>query len=127
MQVNGESIYGTRPWKIFGEGPAQEGAAALSAQGFNEGKGKPFGAEDIRYVTKGKTLFATALGWPTNGRLLLKSLAAGGPHYPGKVKHVELLGAPGKLKFEHTKEGLAVMLPSQKPNDIAYALKIMSA
>lgn len=124
MQANGESIYGTRPWKIFGEGPAQEGAAALSAQGFNEGKGKPFGAEDIRYVTKGKTLFATALGWPSNGRVLLKSLAAGGPHYAGKVKQVELLGVPGKLKFEHTKDGLAVMLPAQKPNDIAYAFKI---
>jgi alpha-L-fucosidase len=127
MQVNGESIYGTRPWKLFGEGPAQENAAALSAQGFNEGKGKPFGAEDIRYVTKGKTLFATALGWPANGRLLLKSLALGGPHHSGKVKQVELLGAPGKLKFEHTKEGLVVVLPTQKPNAIAYALKIMPA
>jgi alpha-L-fucosidase len=127
MQVNGESIYGTRPWKIFGEGPAQQAAAALSAQGFNEGKGKPFGAEDIRYVTKGNTLFATALGWPSGGRLLLKSLAAGGPHYPGKVKQVELLGAPGKLKFEHTTDGLAVVLPAQKPNAIAYALKITPA
>ncbi|WP_204376036.1 alpha-L-fucosidase [Hymenobacter coccineus] len=127
MQVNGESIYGTRPWKLFGEGPAQESAAALSAQGFNEGKGKPFGPQDIRYVTKGKILYATALGWPTNGRLLLKSLAAGGPHYPGKVKQVELLSAPGKLQFEHTKEGLAVQLPAQQPNAIAYAFKITPA
>ncbi len=124
MQANGESIYGTRPWKIFGEGPAQEGAAALSAQGFNEGKGKPFGAEDIRYATKGKTLYATALGWPSSGRVLMKSLAVGSPHYSGKVKQVELLGMPGKLKFEHTKDGLAVVLPAQKPNDIAYAFKI---
>ncbi|TVT43371.1 alpha-L-fucosidase [Hymenobacter setariae] len=127
MQVNGESIYGTRPWKIFGEGPAQQAAAALSAQGFNEGKGKPFGPEDIRYVTKGKMLFATALGWPTSGKLLLKSLAVGGPHYSGKVKQVELLGVPGKLKFEHTKDGLAVTLPAQQPNAIAYALKITPA
>jgi alpha-L-fucosidase len=127
MQANGESIYGTRPWKIFGEGPAQAAAAALSAQGFNEGKGKPFGAEDIRYVTKGNVLFATALGWPASGRLLLKSLATGGPHYPGKVKRVELLGAPGNLKFEHTPQGLAVVLPAQKPNAIAYALKITPA
>jgi len=127
MQANGESIYGTRPWKVFGEGPAQAAAAALSAQGFNEGKGKPFGAEDIRYVTKGNVLFATALGWPASGRLLLKSLATGGPHYPGKVRRVELLGAPGNLKFEHTPQGLAVVLPAQKPNAIAYAFKITSA
>jgi alpha-L-fucosidase len=124
MQVNGESIYGTRPWKVFGEGPAQATAAALSAQGFNEGKGKPFGPEDIRYVTKGKMLYATALGWPTDGKVLMKLLAAGGPHYAGKVKQVELLGVPGKLKFEHTKDGLAVVLPAQKPHDIAYAFKI---
>ena len=41
MDVNKECIFGTRPWKVFGEGPASAGAA-LSAQGFNEGKGKPF-------------------------------------------------------------------------------------
>jgi alpha-L-fucosidase len=127
MQVNGESIYGTRPWEIFGEGPALTATAALSAQGFNEGKGKPFGTEDIHYITKGKVLFATALAWPSSGRLLLKSLAAGGPHYAGKVKQVELLGAPGKLKFEHTPDGLTVGLPAQKPNASAYVLKIVSA
>ncbi|OUJ75337.1 alpha-L-fucosidase [Hymenobacter crusticola] len=127
MQVNSESIYGTRPWKIFGEGPAQENAAALSAQGFNEGKGKPFGAEDIRYVVKGKTLYATALGWPANGRLLLKALAVGGSHYAGDVKRVELLGSAGNISFEHTQEGLALVLPSPKPNAIAYAFKITPA
>jgi alpha-L-fucosidase len=61
MQVNGEAIYGTRPWKVFGEGPAIESAAPISAQGFNEGKGKPFGAEDIRFTVKGKTF--TPLCW----------------------------------------------------------------
>ncbi len=87
-------------------------------RGFNKGKGKLFGAADIRYVTKGNVLFVTTLGWPASGRLLLKALAAGGPHYPGKVKRVELLGAPGSLKFEHSKEGLSVVLPPQKPNAI---------
>ena len=52
MKVNSESIYGTRPWKIFGEGPAQQAAAQLNAQGFNEGKGKPFTHEDIRFAYK---------------------------------------------------------------------------
>ena len=40
MKVNSESIYGTRPWKIFGEGPAQQTATQLSGHGFNEGKGE---------------------------------------------------------------------------------------
>ncbi len=48
MNTNQESIFATRPWKVFGEGPASAGVE-LKAQGFNEGKGKPFTAEDIRF------------------------------------------------------------------------------
>ena len=54
MKINSEAIYSTRPWKIFGEGPAIEDVAPLKAQGFNEGKGKPFTYEDIRFTIKGK-------------------------------------------------------------------------
>ena len=64
MKINDEAIFSTRPWKIFGEGPAIESAAPLTAQGFNEGKGKPFTAEDIRFTRKGNTLYAFLLGWP---------------------------------------------------------------
>jgi alpha-L-fucosidase len=56
MKVNAACIFDTRPWKVFGEGPAITDAAPLSAQGFNEGKGKPFGAADMRFTTKGDTL-----------------------------------------------------------------------
>lgn len=126
MQVNGESIYGTRPWKIFGEGPAQQGAAALSAQGFNEGKGKAFGAQDIRFVVKGEVLYATALGWPTDGQLLITALAAGSPHRPQPVRRVELLGhSSSPLAFERTAQGLRIQLPAQAPAaGMAYAFKI---
>ena len=127
MQANGESIYGTRPWKIFGEGPAQASAAQLSAQGFNEGKGKPFGAQDIRFVTKGAVLYATALGWPADGRLLITSLGTGSPHYPQRVGRVELLDSPGFLAFEQTAQGLALTLPAQQPNELAYAFRITPA
>jgi alpha-L-fucosidase len=128
MQVNGESIYGTRPWKIFGEGPAQENAAALSAQGFNEGKGKAFGAQDIRFVTKGEVLYATALGWPTDGQLLITALAVGSPHWPQPVRRVEVLGyTGGPLAFERTAQGLRVTLPTPAPAaGLAYAFKILS-
>src|SRR5688572_25333353 len=35
----------------------EQAAAALNAQGFNEGKGKPFTCEDIRFATKGDALY----------------------------------------------------------------------
>ena len=125
MAANGESIYGTRPWQLFGEGPAQASAAQLSAQGFNEGKGQPFGPQDIRFVTKGNVLYATALGWPAGGQLLITSLAEGKPLRPRPVGRVELLGH-GPVAFERTAQGLRVSLPAAPPvAGLAYAFKVL--
>lgn len=115
MNANGDSIYGTRPWKIFGEGPAQKQAAALSAQGFNEGKGKPFSQEDIRFTAKGKTIFATVMAWPTNGSVLITSLQADSSYYPGKINSVQLVATGQELKFERNAEGLRVYFPDAAP------------
>ena len=123
MAANGESIYGTRPWQVFGEGPAQAQAAQLSAQGFNEGKGPAFEARDIRFATKGNVLYATALGWPADGQLLITSLAKGNPLRPQPVRQVELLGH-GPVAFERTAQGLLVRLPAQPKAGLAYAFKI---
>jgi len=124
MQVNSEAIYSTRPWKIFGEGPATESVAALDAHGFNEGKGKPLVAEDIRFTTKGKTLYAIMLGWPANNTVTVKSLAANDQQ--GKVSKVSLLGNDS-LNFQQTSEGLKVQLPEQPPRNEAVVLKIEGA
>jgi len=118
MAVNSEAIYSTRPWTVFGEGPAIESAAPLSAQGFNEGKGKPFTSEDIRFTTKGKTLYATLLDWPSEGTTLIKSITGKQP------SSVKLLGHNGELKFEQTSAGLKATLPIQKPCNDAFVLKI---
>lgn len=124
MKINGESIFGTRPWKIFGEGPAQENAAALTAQGFNESGGKPFSSQDYRFTTKGNSLYAIALGWPENGKALIKSLSKGNALRPESVNRVEFLGQ-GDLKFQQKPEGLEVTLPERKPElSYAYSLKI---
>lgn len=127
MEKNSEGIFDTRPWKIFGEGPAMESVAPLSAQGFNEGKGKPFGAEDIRFTLKGDLLYCIVLGWPENGQVTVKSLATGNRHYTGKIKGVTMLGNNQSLGFEQDSTGLIVRLPENKPNDIAFTLKIIPA
>ncbi|QEM10576.1 alpha-L-fucosidase [Mucilaginibacter rubeus] len=124
MQVNSEAIYGTRPWRVFGEGPATDSAAPINAQGFNEGKGKPFGAEDIRFTTKGKTLYATMLGWPAGNEALIKKLAKG--NEAGNISSVSLLGN-NKLSFEQTEAGLKVKMPENAPCKDAFVLKIEGA
>jgi alpha-L-fucosidase len=124
MKSNGESIFATRPWKIFGEGPAQENAKPLTAQGFNEGGGKPFSSFDYRFTTKENSLYAIALGWPENGKALIKSLSKGNPLRSEPVSRVEFFGQ-GDLKFEQKPEGLEVILPGNKPElNYAYSLKI---
>ncbi|RZL16947.1 MAG: alpha-L-fucosidase [Pedobacter sp.] len=121
MKINKEAIYATKPWKIFGEGPAKDSAAPLSAQGFNEGKGKPFESKDIRFTSKGNTLYATALGWPEDGKITIKSLAKGGSLYPNKINKIEVLGLGSVTDFKHNEDGLMITIPGTKPK-LSYAL-----
>jgi len=119
LGVNGEAIYGTRPWKVDGEGPTK-----VVGGSFKDTEGKPFTGEDIRFTAKGDTLYAIALAWPENGKLTLKSLATGSPLTKQEIKTVQLLGAKAKLKWTRNADGLTVELPTQKPGDYAYAFKI---
>ncbi|MGF7214142.1 alpha-L-fucosidase [Spirosoma lacussanchae] len=125
MAINKESIFGTRPWRVFGEGPALESAAPLSAQGFNEGKGKPFGPEDIRFTQKENTLYAIVMGWPANGVVRIKNLGSNAAAARDQsVKQVELLGHPGPLSVNRTADALEVTLPARKTGDYAHCLRI---
>lgn len=128
MKVNSESIYGTRPWKIFGEGPAQQASAQLTAQGFNEGKGKPFTYEDIRFAMKGEVLFATAMGWPEDGKLVIKALAKNSEHLPKEIRKVEWFQTKQSLTFERNENELIVSLPQKTSDELSYAnvIKILS-
>lgn len=122
MQVNKESIIGTRPWKLFGEGPVAEANIKLNAQGFNDGMYGNMTWKDIRFNQTSKYLYATAMGWPESGQLIIKSLAKGKSGLTRKINAVELLGY-GRIKTQQTSKGLVVNLP--KPvNSIAPVLKI---
>ncbi|MGA2363725.1 MAG: alpha-L-fucosidase [Candidatus Aminicenantales bacterium] len=113
LTVNGEAIYGTRPWKTFGEGRPQNGG------NYNEDK-QQYSAEDIRFTTKGDVLYALVLDWPSDGKILVHSLAAAN----GLVSEVRLLGYGGELKWSQTKAGLAVRSPATEPAGHALTLKI---
>jgi len=88
LKLNGEAIYGLRPWEVFGEGPTQIKEGAMGERSRKGG----FTAEDIRFTTKGKTLYAIPLDWPANGTVTIKSLADG--KGPQRIRSVKL----GKLR-----------------------------
>ena len=121
LSINGEAIYGTRPWKVFGEGPTQ-----IKPGMFGEEKTPDFTAEDIRFTSRGKALYAIALDWPQNrGQLVIKSLnTKDGQLADGQIADVALLGGDRALAWQHNGEGLRVLLPRDKPGDFAYAFKI---
>jgi alpha-L-fucosidase len=122
MQVNGEAIFGTRPWKKFGEGPAAE--APLPFTTANERITPPFTSQDIRFTVKGNTLYAITCGWPENGVLTIKSLSSPSSATSRKVRDVRLLGYKGGLRWTQDESGLTIHLPSQKPGEYAYAFRI---
>jgi alpha-L-fucosidase len=123
MRTNGGAIYGSRPWTVYGEGPSTQGQAPLRDQGFNEGRNKPYTAEDIRFVQKNGKVYAFALGWPESGKLTIKSLSAAS-RATGQVERVELVGAPGALEYAQTAQGLEITLPQQRRGNYVYTFEI---
>ncbi len=123
MAVNSEGIHGTRPWKIFGESPQTAAVAATSA--FNEKQRKDLTADDVRFTTKGDTLYAFVMGWPKY-QANIKPLATGTWLRVGKIQRVELLGFDGQLQWAQSEAGLKIMLPEKAPSEHAVAFKITS-
>src|SRR6185436_1824451 len=97
IAINGDAIYATRPWKIFGEGPGTDASAA--ERGFNESKRKDLTARDVRFTTKGQTLYAFVMGWPDK-EALITPLATNSKHGVGRISNVELLGYAGTVQWK---------------------------
>ena len=123
MSVNGEAIYSTRPWHIFGEGPIADSDIKINAQGFNEGAYTKATSDEIRFTQTPKHLYAISLSWPENNTITVKALAEGSKHYAKKIKSVELLGY-GKVKFTRNADGLTVVIPADAPKSVAPVLRI---
>lgn len=116
MDMNKESIFDTRPWQVFGEGPATDSANPMHGPGFNEGKVK-LSNKDIRFNQKGKILYVTVLGVPSEN-INIKSLAN------KKFTKIEMLGSKEKISWKHGPESLIISKPGSFPNDIAVVFKI---
>lgn len=122
LKVNGEAIYGTRPFKYYGEGPTESGRVRVGGQ-FAEAKLAGFTPEDIRFTTKGDTLYVLGLERPKDGAVLVKTLYAGTPYLEHPIERIELLGA-GAVQWKQTPQGLSVTLPADRSGGMPYALKL---
>mgnify|MGYP001816181734 CR=1 FL=1 len=118
LKINGEAIYGSRPWKVYGEGPAATATGHLS-----EHLNKPFTAQDVRFTTNDGVLHAILRGWP-DGACSFKSLARGNEHLSGGVAAVELFATGEPLPWRQSEEPLIVGLPDEAPGEHPHVLAI---
>ena len=122
LKVNGDAIYGTTPWKVFGEGPTQVIPGA-----FHDQDTKPYTPQDFRFTKKGNNLYAIGMGCPANGSsgaATIHALGTGKEASGLKLESVELVGSTEKLTWNQTSDGLNVTLPSSAACKYAYVLRI---
>ena len=129
MKVNSEAIYATRPWKIFGEGPGiRKSAPGEGFNGtpehFNESKRVDLTGEDIRFTTKGGTLYAFAMGW-NRGETRIAALAPARGLEQRRIARVELLGSQEPLRWKLAGDGLHIESPGIWPTEHAVAFRIL--
>ena len=118
MKVNGDAIYGTRPWTIYGEGPN-----AVKGNHFNEGD-VPYTAADIRFTTHGNVIDAIALGWPDGDHFLIKALDEKAAAASGGIAGVRMLGVDEPVEWKLTSDGLWIRKPARRPCEHAFVFQI---
>lgn len=115
LDLNGEAIYGTRPWHVYGDGHRSIPAYALKS---------PMTWRDVRYTQKDGVLYATVLDWPKSDQVLEMPFVVSTFNDTGKIRAVSLIGSDDPPKWEAHPDGLRVTMPEKPPCDYAYVLKV---
>jgi alpha-L-fucosidase len=119
LKINGDAIYGTRPWTIYGEGPTK-----VKPGPFHDTETQPYTAEDLRFTTKGHDLFAIELAWPATGETVIHSLISSALPVGSHIEAVHLLGSDAALTYTQQEDGLHIQLPPKPQDQPAYAFRI---
>lgn len=132
LSVNGEAIYGTRPWWIHGEGDLtwqerhhrKDDGFRFGA--FSDSDTPEMTARYSRYTTRGDILYVTVMGWPETGRVTIRYLGEGSAYYPGGIGRISLLGTDERISWRRDVRGLTIEFPATRPAacDHAYAFRI---
>ena len=117
LSINGEAIYGTVPWVMFGEGPTKV------AEGQSGEKSEVrYTAQDLRYTCKGDALYVTTLGRPGE-RVTCASFDKNWLFHRDDILKIEMLGG-SEVDWVFDDEGLHISVPERVPSDIAVSFKV---
>jgi len=124
LKQNGEAIYDTTPWKVYGEGPTK------IKPGFGNDKDtQPYTSGDFRFTQKGTTIYAIAMAWPADGHFVIHSFGSAQQAKGLTITSVELIGSSANLDFQQSPDSLEIRVPpSATPaGKFAYAFRISTA
>ena len=119
LDVNGEAIYGTRPWQIFGEGPTQ-----IPPGEFTDARREPFTSQDIRFTARGNTLYAIVLASAHDTVTHSFAFVFVCQFQAKSFRTFRCLAVPSHLAWSQDEQGLTVRLPAQMPDERAVVLKL---
>jgi alpha-L-fucosidase len=113
MKINGEGIYGSKAWKVWGEGEAGIEKSRVHQGTLNkESAGKTFSTRDFRFtVGKDGSLYAWCLAVPQAGEVLeIKALGSDARLLDRPIKSVKSLGG-GEVSHKQETGALKIACP----------------
>jgi alpha-L-fucosidase len=119
LKTNGDAIYGTHPWNVFGEGPTKVAVGPTY-----DTKTSPYTAEDFRFTCKGGDLYLIEMAWPSDHEAVIRSLGSRKPGETRKIESIVLLGSGTNLQFQQRPDSLHIQLPDEAPGKYAYVFRI---
>jgi alpha-L-fucosidase len=120
LAINGEAVYGSRPWVVSGEGPTSGLGSSFRA----DVPKTPYTARDVRYTRKGKVVYAIVLGWPKDGKVTLTALADDSSHHERDIVRVSVLGVDRAVRWSRQVGGLVVDVAALTLTSLPWVAKI---
>lgn len=105
LEVQGEGIYGTRPWRVWGEGPTE-----VPEGGFTDTKRVAFTSDDIRFTARDGALYAHVMAWPADEMVRIRALGESALHHLPGIASIALLGQDVPLSWRTDTDALHVNL-----------------
>ena len=121
LLVNGEAIYGTKPWKVYGEGPTK-----VIPGSFADTRRSKFTGRDIRFTVKGNDLYGIVLGRSEKDEIIIQSLSPTLRLFNRDITDVKVLGVNENIQWVRDESGLRVKIPEKLNTELPFVIKIMS-
>lgn len=119
LDVNGEAIYGSSTWRVFGEGPTKQEKGGMFLDWIK------YTPQDVRFTKKRNAVYAIVLGWPgENSFINLESFSKENMQVQPAIRSVSVLGSNEEIDYKLKEEGLLLVTPQKKLDEKAFVFKI---